>query len=313
MHHVVIGPLEDSTTYYCKCGGVGAEYRLKTLPLLGPDVPIKFAVVGDLGQTEWTKSTLEHIGNSNHDILVFAGDLLYADYYQPYWDSFGEFVEPYARARPWMVTEGNHDMESVPIFMESFRAYNTRWQMPCMESSSDSNLYYSFEAAGVHVIMLDSYTDFDVDSVQFNCLKLKKFISFSADVLFSACSTLFLRYLHCHRHCIYLLRTHYCKLQADLKKVDRSRTPWLIVILHAPWYNTNYAHQHNGDAMKKAMEKVLYEARVDILVAGHVHAYERTTRVYDDNVDPCGIVHVTVGDGGNREGLARKFFRDAPD
>lgn len=106
MHHVVIGPLEDSTTYYCKCGGVGAEYRLKTLPLLGPDVPIKFAVVGDLGQTEWTKSTLEHIGNSNHDILVFAGDLLYADYYQPYWDSFGEFVEPYARARPWMVTEG---------------------------------------------------------------------------------------------------------------------------------------------------------------------------------------------------------------
>lgn len=46
MHHVVIGPLEDSTTYYCKCGGVGAEYRLKTLPLLGPDVPIKFAVVG---------------------------------------------------------------------------------------------------------------------------------------------------------------------------------------------------------------------------------------------------------------------------
>lgn len=30
------------------------------------------------------------------------------------------------------------------------------------------------------------------------------------------------------------------------------------------------------------------------------------TRVYDDNVDPCGIVHVTVGDGGNREGLARK-------
>lgn len=58
---------------------------------------------------------------------------------------------------------------------------------------------------------------------------------------------------------------------------------------------------------------MLYEARVDILVAGHVHAYERTTRVYDDNVDPCGIVHVTVGDGGNREGLARKFFRDAPD
>lgn len=28
--------------------------------------------------------------------------------------------------------------------------------------------------------------------------------------------------------------------------------------------------------MKLAMEKVLYEAHVDILVGGHVHAYERT-------------------------------------
>lgn len=72
------------------------------------------------------------------------------------------------------------------------------------------------------------------------------------------------------------LRARFCKFQADLKKVDRSRTPWLIVVLHAPWYNTNHAHQHNGDAMKKALEQVLYEAHVDILVAGHVHAYERT-------------------------------------
>lgn len=271
MNHVVIGPLEDSTIYYYKCGGAGKEYKFKTPPPVGRNVPIKFAAVGDLGQTEWTKSTLSHINNSNYDVLLFAGDLSYADYYQPYWDSFGELVEPYASARPWMVTEGNHDVESVPILVESFRAYNTRWQMPHNESGSDSNLFYSFEVAGVHVIMLGSYTDYDPKSAQFKWL------------------------------------------QADLKKVDRSRTPWLIVVLHAPWYNTNHAHQHNGDAMKKAMEQVLYEAHVDILVAGHVHAYERTTRVYANNVDPCGIMHITVGDGGNREGLARKFYANSPD
>lgn len=58
-------------------------------------------------------------------------------------------------------------------------------------------------------------------------------------------------------------------------KVDRSKTPWLIAILHAPWYNTNHAHQGNGDAMKADMEEVLYNANVDLLVGGHVHAYER--------------------------------------
>ena len=30
----------------------------------------------------------------------------------------------------------------------------------------------------------------------------------------------------------------------------------------------------------------------------HVHAYERCNRVYNYTVDPCGPVHVTIGDGG---------------
>lgn len=29
-------------------------------------------------------------------------------------------------------------------------------------------------------------------------------------------------------------------------------------------------------------------------------------RVYNDILDPCGSVHITIGDGGNREGLAHR-------
>lgn len=64
-------------------------------------------------------------------------------------------------------------------------------------------------------------------------------------------------------------------LVADLAKVDRSVTPWLIVLFHAPWYNTNTAHQGEGESMRKAMEALLYKARVDVIFVGHVHAYER--------------------------------------
>lgn len=46
MNHVVIGPLQDSTTFYYKCGGAGEEYTFKTPPPLGPDVPINLAIVG---------------------------------------------------------------------------------------------------------------------------------------------------------------------------------------------------------------------------------------------------------------------------
>lgn len=33
-------------------------------------------------------------------------------------------------------------------------------------------------------------------------------------------------------------------------------------------------------------------------VGRHVHAYERCNRVYNYSVDPCGPIHITIGDGG---------------
>lgn len=169
IHHTVIGPLEDNTVYYYRCGGEGPEFQLKTPP---SQFPITFAVAGDLGQTGWTKSTLEHIDQCKYDVHMLPGDLSYADYIQYRWDTFGELVQPLASARPWMVTQGNHEKESIPVFKEGFSSYNARWKMPYEESGSTSNLYYSFEVAGAHIIMLGSYTDYDEYSDQYNWLKV---------------------------------------------------------------------------------------------------------------------------------------------
>lgn len=268
IHHVVIGPLEASTTYYYRCGGSGPEFSFKTPP---STFPIEFVIVGDLGQTEWTASTLSHVGAKDYDVFLLPGDLSYADTQQPLWDSFGRLVEPYASRRPWMVTEGNHEIEIFPIiYPHGFKAYNSRWLMPFEQSGSKSNLYYSFEVAGAHILMLGSYTDFDADSDQYKWL------------------------------------------EADLASVDRMKTPWLIALLHAPWYNTNDAHRGEGESMRKAMEELLYKARVDAVFAGHVHAYERFTRVFDNKANPCGPVYITIGDGGNREGLAMSFKNPKP-
>ena len=45
-------------------------------------------------------------------------------------------------------------------------------------------------------------------------------------------------------------------LAADLKAVDRTKTPWLVASMHAPWYNSNVKH-HNEiqeTGMRAAME-----------------------------------------------------------
>ncbi|CAD6261019.1 unnamed protein product [Miscanthus lutarioriparius] len=273
IHHVSIGPLEPSTVYYYRCGEAGREFSLRTPPAV---LPIELALVGDLGQTEWTASTLLHVSKTDYDMLLVPGDLSYADTQQPLWDSFGRFVQRHASRRPWMVTQGNHEVEAallpppVPGSPPPFAAYGARWRMPHEESGSPSNLYYSFDAAGgaVHVVMLGSYAPFDAGSDQYRWLA------------------------------------------RDLAAVDRRATAWLVVLLHAPWYNTNAAHQGEGEAMRKAMERLLFEARVDVVFAGHVHAYERFTRVYDNDTNPCGPVYITIGDGGNREGLALNFDKN---
>ncbi|KAG8376697.1 hypothetical protein BUALT_Bualt09G0090900 [Buddleja alternifolia] len=271
IHDVVIGPLNPNTLYYYRCGVTSSpQFTFKTPPSL---FPIKFSVAGDLGQTEWTRSTLEHIAKSNYDVFLLPGDLSYADLYQPRWDTFGHLIQSLASARPWMVTQGNHEIEKIPaVHPESFTSYNARWVMPYEESASPSNLYYSFQVAGVHVIMLGSYTEFGSDSTQYRWLV------------------------------------------DDLKKVDRTKTPWLVAVVHAPWYNTNEAHQGEKESveMKNVMEDLLYAARVDIVFAGHVHAYERFVRVYKDQADECGPTYITIGDGGNREGLAKRFKDPQP-
>ncbi|PWA87918.1 purple acid phosphatases superfamily protein [Artemisia annua] len=268
IHEVVIGPLSYNTVYYYSFGNSSSEYSLKTPPA---KFPIKFAVSGDLGQTHWTISNLQHISQSNYDVFILPGDLSYADTIQPLWDSFGRLVEPLASRRAWMVIPGDRDVEKIPDTVP-FTAYNARWHMPYENSSSSSNLYYSFEVSKVHVIMLSSYTDFGPVSDQYHWLEL------------------------------------------DLARVNRTKTPWLIAVMHAPWYSTNYAHkgEKESDGMRESMEGLLYKARVDMVFASHVDAYERFNRVYNHTETNCAPVHITIGAGGNLEGLADKFMEPQP-
>ncbi|CAN1133792.1 Purple acid phosphatase 22 [Linum perenne] len=215
IHHVRIGPLKPNTTYYYRCGGGGGgpEFSLKTPP---SEFPVEFAVVGDLGQSEWTKSTLRGLDGKDYDVVLLPGDLSYADGRQPLWDSFGRLVEPQASRRPWMVTEGNHEMEGFEFDVDDqFMSYNARWLMPHKQNSGHGSDQYEW-------------------------------------------------------------------LVADLARTNRKKTPWLIVSMHMPWYNTNYEHQGDGESMRLVMEEILYNARADIVFAGHVHAYERFVRLLEN-------------------------------
>ena len=191
------------------------------------------------------------------------------DIFASRWDSFGRLIQSSAARIPWQVIEGNHEQEVVKGEL-GFLAYEKRFHTPSVFSESNTNLYYSYEVAGLHVIMLGCYVDFSRKSEQYQWL------------------------------------------EKDLAKVDRSRTPWLIVGMHAPWYNSNVAHQGEMEGMRSTMESLLYQYGVDMVFAGHVHAYERSLRVYKGRLDNLGPVYINIGDGGNREGLSNEYIKPSP-
>ncbi|KAG4111063.1 hypothetical protein ERO13_D13G085233v2 [Gossypium hirsutum] len=113
-------------------------------------------------------------------------------------------------------------------------------------------------------------------------------------------------------------------LSEELKKVDREKTPWLIVLIHMPIYNSNEAHFMEGESMRAVFEEWFVHHRVDVIFAGHVHAYERSYRIsnirYNVSSGECypvpdksAPVYITVGDGGNQEGLAGRFLDPQPE
>lgn len=175
-----------------------------------------------------------------------------------------------------MVAAGNHEIEHT-CFPEAdpFVAYQKRFLMP-FDSSSDlqrRNLYYGFRVGMVHVVVLTPYIDSTPTSVQY-------------------------QWLH-----------------EELARVDRTVTPWLVVIMHGPWYNSNVAHQNHEPhmIMKTHMEDLLFQYQVDLVVAGHVHAYERSYPVYKEEIRDDGIVYVVLGDAGNREGLSPSYIDPKPE
>ncbi|XP_042390758.1 purple acid phosphatase 15-like [Zingiber officinale] len=296
IHHALLNDLRPGTKYYYQCGdpsipAMSTIHSFHTMPAPGPDnYPKSIAVVGDLGLTYNSTSTVDHMMSNKPDLILLLGDATYANLYltngtgadcyccsfpttpihetfQPRWDYWGRYMEPVISEIPIMVIEGNHEIEQ-QAENKTFVSYSSRFAFPSEESESFSTFYYSFNAGGIHFIMLGAYISY------------------------------------------YKSGEQYKWLERDLERVDRTLTPWLIATWHPPWYSSYKAHYREAECMRVEMEELLYSYGVDIVFNGHVHAYERSNRVYNYLLDPCGPVYITVGDGGNREKMAVRHADD---
>jgi hypothetical protein len=226
--------------------------------------------------------------NFQYDMLLHAGDIVYANGEQEKWDQYAEWWSPFAAYYPVSYAVGDQDVEG-----QATTAYNARFRhslKPDGEEDDWGANWYSFNYGPVHVVFLSSEHS-----------KYENDIS---------------------RQAHWLEQT----LQAANEPEQRRKVPWIFVVIHRPLHNSPPAGGYQGgidSSMKRQFEAHFKKYRVNVVIHGHCHNYERTFPMYDeeimqysrgwestpyvtplyepptvDAVDAWGVIYTTLGTAG---------------
>ena len=228
--------------------------------------------------------------------------------YESILNAYYDEMMPLTSKKPYMVGPGNHEANcdnggytndatgisyNVSICMPgqtNFTGYINHFRMPSSESGGVGNFWFSFDHGMAHFIQLDTETDLGHGFIAPD----EPGGSEMED------SGPFGSYMN--------EQTKW--LKKDLAAVDRAKTPWVIVAGHRPWYIN--AQNDSSDVCwecKDVFEPLLYDYSVDLVLSGHVHAYQRMAPVYKNHSDPAELDnprfpwYITNGAAGHYDGL----------
>ncbi|XP_039067613.1 purple acid phosphatase 15-like isoform X1 [Hibiscus syriacus] len=285
IHHVLITGLESDTMYEYQCGDpnitMSDVHYFRTMPSSSEDYPSRIAVVGGLGLTYNTSTMISHMVANHPDLALLVGGLSFADLY----GTDGAFSDCQNCSSP-----------QTPLQ----ETYQPRWD--------HWGRFMQILTATVPTMLIEGEHEIErqADNQTFTAYSSR--FAFPSD---TSGSTLYYSFNVGGIHFVMVgAYTPYDKssdqykwLEQDLSNVNRSVTPWLIAAWSPPWYNTYKEHYREAECMRVEMEDLLYKHGVDLVFNGQVNGYERSNRVYNYTLDPCGPVHINVGTGGNEENL----------
>jgi hypothetical protein len=119
--------------------------------------------------------------------------------------------------------------------------------MPSTSSGGLENFWYSWDHGMVHFISFNTETDYPNAADEPGGEGLENAGPFAPN------------------------GTQLAWLEKDLKSVDRTKTPWIIVSGHRPWYVSTTPCPE----CQSAFEPLLDKYGVDVVLHGHKHFYER--------------------------------------
>ncbi|WP_145908452.1 purple acid phosphatase family protein [Kitasatospora viridis] len=301
--HVSLENLRPDTTYYYGVGHHGFDpAKQQQISTLGtfrtaaardnrggkPFQPFTFTAFGDQGVSTHAAANDNVILAQNPKFHLHAGDICYADpmgqgqdadksaFNAGTWDAFLVQTEPVASKIPWMVAYGNHDMEAW-YSHNGYGGEDARWFLP-QNGPDPRNApgVYSFKYNNVGVISLDAN-----------------------DVSYEIPANLGLT---AGKQTAWLEKTLVAFRQDHT--VD-----FIVVFFHHCAFSTTHQHASEG-GVREAWVPLFEKHRVDLVINGHNHVYERTDAILGNKVSKAvpsgasvephtdGVVYVTAGAAG---------------
>jgi 3',5'-cyclic AMP phosphodiesterase CpdA len=280
-----------------------------------------------VNETNTIQSLASHL--SGFDFLWHPGDIAYADYwlkeeiqgflpnttiaqgvavYESILNDYYNEMMAVTATKPYMVGPGNHEANcdnggttdsvrnityTASICMPgqtNFTGYKNHFRMPGAKSGGTGNFWYSFDNGMVHFIQLDTETDLGHGFIGPDEIGGTENEGASPVNATMDAQALW--------------------LEADLVAINRTKTPWVIVAGHRPWYLSNANTSKTICwTCKDVFEPLLIKYKVDLVLSGHSHVYERLAPLANGVVDPKELNdpgspwYITNGAAGHYDGL----------
>ncbi|CAI5704275.1 hypothetical protein KXD40_001319 [Peronospora effusa] len=303
MHKVILKGLKLGIRYFYKFGSEKDGWSLIYSFMSRPDPSVKvakFIAYADMGvdpapeASSTAMRSFENVMDGYDNFLLHFGDISYARGHAHIWDKFFHIIEPYATRVPYMVSIGNHEYDytsggandpSGAAGADGRMDFHPDWANYGEDSSGECSVpmfyrwdapangnsiyWYSFDYGGIHVIQISSEHDWRRGSKQYKWL------------------------------------------ENDLKSVDRTQIPWIVLTSHRMMYTTQVGEEADykiAQHFRNEVEDLLWVYKVNLMLVGHQHSYERSCAVRKGKCtkDGKGPVHIVIGSAG--AGLEKQGF-----
>jgi hypothetical protein len=231
----------------------------------------RFAAVGDWGCTANTNSMTSLMASKSPEVVLGLGDYSYTTEMTCWHDIIASYPTIHDAIHAYnSVAFGNHETTC-----GNSSCLSVEGRQEYLDHFSQPPTYFSFDHKRAHFIALDSNIAFDTSSNQYAFI--------SADLS-----------------------------QAKGKK-DDGLVDWIVAFMHHPLYtsciNNPCDTSHGNKTGIRSVYQPLFDSNdVDLVLQGHVHAYERMKPMIHDGIimhpdvfdyaNPQGQIYITVGTGG---------------